>query len=443
MRGVINEFFQTVPVENVEINVEHDRHLGFATDGGDGRQNFRRSGAGFEPALGGELVHETIGERIAEGHAEFQNIHARLVKREGEPARGFEVGVTRANVNNQPFLIGFFQRGKPFRDAIHVRGSFRSAVSGCKFVCQSDETEAFQREERFDGGDLRQFRGHERGVTAGGHDRQAARAQLDFQPGDQFTDQTAIAVNRADEHGLFGVLADDLFHFPDFDLREQRGFFMEIFGHGRETGGDDAARVISRTIHHVERDRRTKVHHHRWRAVVMTHGDGVGKAIGSDGVRVRIIDADATNGFAIQLQTRQLPAFFDRATNVRRDTRHHGGQRHRVHRRASDKGRKFPPGGAIPPRGGADVLLFAHALRAGEAEVRVCISDVQEQNHGIKRLPRSLEKFSREGKPEQTKHPFRIQLSPSLFCRKLKCSIDFRSPFCIFRQQPTHQVPNV
>ena len=90
-------------------------------DGGDGFQNFRRRGAGFQAALRGELVHQAIGQRIAERHAEFQNVHARLVESQSQFARGFQIRVARADIDDETLFAGAFEPGKSFLDAIHSR----------------------------------------------------------------------------------------------------------------------------------------------------------------------------------------------------------------------------------------------------------------------------------------------------------------------------------
>ena len=95
-----------------------------------GRQQFWRRGAGFQAALGGELVHQTVGQRIAERHAEFQNVHARLVKGQRELARGFKIRVARADIDDEAFFAGRFQLGELFNDAVHSR---QFQVSSCKF----------------------------------------------------------------------------------------------------------------------------------------------------------------------------------------------------------------------------------------------------------------------------------------------------------------------
>lgn len=67
--GVFHEPFEAVSVEQIKVDVEDDGDLGGLSDAEDRCEQLWGSGAGFESALGGELIDETIGERVAKGHA--------------------------------------------------------------------------------------------------------------------------------------------------------------------------------------------------------------------------------------------------------------------------------------------------------------------------------------------------------------------------------------
>ena len=95
-------------------------------DGGDGVQNLRRRGAGFQAALRGKLVHQAVGQRIAERHAQFQNVHARLVEGEGQFARGGQIRVARADIDDETLLAGALEPRKAFLNAIHCDVEFPS-----------------------------------------------------------------------------------------------------------------------------------------------------------------------------------------------------------------------------------------------------------------------------------------------------------------------------
>ncbi len=69
-------------------------------------------------------------------HAQFQNRHARPVKGQGQFAGGGEMGITGANVNNQPFFAGAFERGEFFatmRFMCAKVSRFNSEVTSGKF----------------------------------------------------------------------------------------------------------------------------------------------------------------------------------------------------------------------------------------------------------------------------------------------------------------------
>ena len=80
-----------------------------------GCQHFRRRGARFQAALGGELVHQAVGQRIAERHAEFQHVHPGPVKRQRQPAGGVQIRIARADVNHEPLASGGLEPGKRSR----------------------------------------------------------------------------------------------------------------------------------------------------------------------------------------------------------------------------------------------------------------------------------------------------------------------------------------
>src|ERR1051325_271819 len=70
------------------------------------------------------------------------------------------------------------------------------------------QPQSLQREQWIDGGNLRQFRGNQLAVAASGHDRQPPHAQLALQFEQQLSNQSPIAVDRADQHRLLGALAN-------------------------------------------------------------------------------------------------------------------------------------------------------------------------------------------------------------------------------------------
>ena len=101
-------------MDEVEINVEDDGDLRLLADGGNRFQKLRRSGAGFEAALGGKLVHQAVGQRVAERHAEFQHVHAGFVERQREFARGGQIRVARADIDDESLFAAAISARRTF-----------------------------------------------------------------------------------------------------------------------------------------------------------------------------------------------------------------------------------------------------------------------------------------------------------------------------------------
>jgi len=120
--GVLDEPGEADAVEEVEVDVEDDGDLGVATDVGDGLEDAGRGGAGGEAALGGELVDDAIGEGIAEGHTEFEDIDAGLIEGEGELVGGFEMGITGTDIDDESLAVLVVEEGKAGFDTIHEWG---------------------------------------------------------------------------------------------------------------------------------------------------------------------------------------------------------------------------------------------------------------------------------------------------------------------------------
>src|SRR5277367_5021568 len=89
-------------------------------------------------------------------------------------------------------------------------------------VAFPNQSQTFQRQVRRDGGNFRQLRRDQFRVAARRNDRKFFCTQLAFQFDNQPANQTAIAMNRADEHRSFCAFADDIFWLADFYFRQQR-----------------------------------------------------------------------------------------------------------------------------------------------------------------------------------------------------------------------------
>src|ERR1051325_9624402 len=245
------------------------------------------------------------------------------------------------------------------------------------------QPQSLQREQWIDGGNLRQFRGNQLAVAASGHDRQPPHAQLALQFEQQLSNQSPIAVDRADQHRLLGALANRAVYLPDFDPRQEGGFLVQIIRHRRQARSDDTAGVIARAVHHVESHRRPEINDYHGRAESVPCRQSVGQAIGANAGRLWIIDANASQSFWGQFQTMQAPVAADGLRHQRRGLWHHTAQSHTLDARAPDKSQHPPSRLVVSPIQRGNISLPDHAHRIGQAEVRVRIADVQQQGHSI------------------------------------------------------------
>lgn len=135
--GLVDELFHADAMDEVEIDVEDDGDLRLLADVRNGFQQAGRGGAGFQAALGGELVHQAVRERIAKGHAQFQDIHARLIEFQRQLASGFQMRIARADIDDEGLFAGALELGEAGFNTIHVPGIVPAQLAGgkCKFRC--------------------------------------------------------------------------------------------------------------------------------------------------------------------------------------------------------------------------------------------------------------------------------------------------------------------
>jgi hypothetical protein len=88
--------------------------------------------------LGGQLIYEPVGERIAEGNANFENIHSSTVEGHRELLRGGQIRISGANIDDKSLFTGGFELGEFLDDTVHVSevSSFRFEVSS-RFTARS------------------------------------------------------------------------------------------------------------------------------------------------------------------------------------------------------------------------------------------------------------------------------------------------------------------
>ncbi len=167
----------------------------------------------------------------------------------------------------------------------------------------------------------------------------------------------------------------------DFDAREQRGLFMQIIGHRRQSRRNDAARVIPRAIHDIKRHRRAKIHNHGRRAEMMRHRNGIGQAVGTNGVRLGIINAYAAQCFGREFQGLQTPPPPGHLANKRRGARNNAAQGSSFQGGATNESHHQFLRLAFEPGRGGDVGLFDDALAVRQPEMGVRVADVEKEDH--------------------------------------------------------------
>ena len=80
--------------------------------------DLRRGGAGFQRALGGQLVDHAVGEGIGERNAEFNDIGPGAFEGPDQLGRFLGVGIARRDVGDEGLLAARFQLAEFAVDAI-------------------------------------------------------------------------------------------------------------------------------------------------------------------------------------------------------------------------------------------------------------------------------------------------------------------------------------
>lgn len=185
----------------------------------------------------------------------------------------------------------------------------------------------------------------------------------------------------ADQHGLFGALSDDARDLPNFDARQESGFFVQIIGHRGKPRGDDAACVIAAFIHDVECHRRAKIDNNRRRTEKMFHRDSIGEPIGTDGCRSGIIDSDPGQRGRVQFDRIESPKAFDHAAHLGCGPWNDTAQRSAFE---SSGPSKFPDpllGASVRPMCGRNVRVPDDGALGRNPEVRMGVADVEQKYH--------------------------------------------------------------
>jgi hypothetical protein len=191
-------------------------------------------------------------------------------------------------------------------------------------VSLPNETKTFEGEQRFDCVDLRESGCNQLGVAARGDDGEFTAVESLFQFGEQPVNQAAIAMNGAYSHRFFGAFSDRPADFSELDQRQQGGFLVQVIGHSSQAGRDDTAYVIALTIHDIESDGGAKIDDYNGLSIVMACGGRIGEPVGSNCVRLGVIDPDTAQSFWGKNKGGKIPQvlgrFADTFSNVGHDT---------------------------------------------------------------------------------------------------------------------------
>src|SRR5262249_49108211 len=104
------------------INVQDNWDLRIFPDVRDGREHLGRSGAGFQSTLRGQLIDQTVRERITKRNAQLENVHAHAIKFQSQFVGNLQVRVAGADVHNKTFFAVAFQTSESFHNAVHAAG---------------------------------------------------------------------------------------------------------------------------------------------------------------------------------------------------------------------------------------------------------------------------------------------------------------------------------
>src|SRR5205085_1267927 len=109
----------------VHVGVQHNGNLALVPNAAHAFEDTFQRRAGRQGARAGELVHDSVGERIAEGDADLHEIHARTFECGNKFTRGTKGRVAAAQVGDESGPTFRAQPGECGVDAIcgHEKGA--------------------------------------------------------------------------------------------------------------------------------------------------------------------------------------------------------------------------------------------------------------------------------------------------------------------------------
>ena len=113
LRGSRGKFLQSHLQDGIEVAEEDKRDLAGFADAANQIENAASVAPALQGAFGGTLNRGAIGERIAEGHAKFDDVGAGFGERQDKFERGIERGIARGDIGDD----AEFAAGAEFREA--------------------------------------------------------------------------------------------------------------------------------------------------------------------------------------------------------------------------------------------------------------------------------------------------------------------------------------
>ena len=100
-RGVLGEALDAVGVNRVEVGEEDDRHAELRLQPRHQRENAHQRRARGESARRRGLIHRPVGDRVAERHAELEDVGARRRESDGKPLGRREIRIAGGDVGDE------------------------------------------------------------------------------------------------------------------------------------------------------------------------------------------------------------------------------------------------------------------------------------------------------------------------------------------------------
>src|SRR2546421_10693934 len=96
----------------IQVTVENNWNLRFATNLADTIENAANGRSGRESALRCKLIYNSVSQRIGEGQTELKQIGARLFERQSQLGRLFQIRIAGANIRDKSLRFSERSRAK-------------------------------------------------------------------------------------------------------------------------------------------------------------------------------------------------------------------------------------------------------------------------------------------------------------------------------------------